>query len=67
MLVLARRLNESFVLPGLGVRVEVVAVKGNVVRLGIQAPPDVQVLRQELCDTACRRGAGLVRSNPDHT
>jgi carbon storage regulator CsrA len=48
VLVLSRRLNEKIVLPGLGVTIEVVALKGNVVRLGIEAPPDVKVLREEL-------------------
>jgi carbon storage regulator CsrA len=48
MLVLSRRLNEKVVLPGLGVTVQVVSVKPGVVRLGIEAPPEVRVLRQEL-------------------
>ena len=48
MLVLSRRLNEKIVLPGLGVTLTVISVKGNGVRLGIEAPPDVQVLREEL-------------------
>jgi two-component system, OmpR family, response regulator len=50
VLVLSRRLNESIVLPGLGITVRVVAVKAGVVRLGIEAPPDVPVLREELVD-----------------
>jgi carbon storage regulator CsrA len=48
MLVLSRRLNEKVVLPGLNVTVQVVSVKAGVVRLGIEAPPEVQVLRAEL-------------------
>ncbi len=48
MLVLSRRLNEKLVLPGLNVTVQVVAVKNGVVRLGVEAPPSVQVLREEL-------------------
>ena len=50
MLVLSRRLNEKIVLPGLNVTIQVVAVKGGAVRLGIEAPPDVQVVREELLD-----------------
>jgi carbon storage regulator CsrA len=50
MLVLSRRVHDQLVLPELGVTVEVVAVHPGVVRLGIQAPPDVQVLRQELLE-----------------
>ncbi len=48
MLVLSRRLSEKIMLPGLNVTVQVVAVKNGVVRLGIEAPPDVRVLREEL-------------------
>ena len=50
MLVLTRRPHEKIVLPGLHVTLEVVAVKGGVVRIGIEAPPDVRVLREELVD-----------------
>ena len=48
MLVLARRLGEKIVLPGLGITVQVVGIKGNVVRLGIDAPPEVSVFREEV-------------------
>ena len=52
MLVLSRRLQEKIVLPGLGVTIEVVAVQPGVVRLGIDAPPDVTILRSELFERA---------------
>jgi len=48
MLVLSRRLNEKVVFPALGVTVQVVSVKPGVVRLGIEAPSEVRVLREEL-------------------
>lgn len=48
MLVLSRRLNQKIVFPNCGVTLEVLGVKGNTVRLGIVAPPEVQVLREEL-------------------
>ena len=48
MLVLSRRVHEKIVLPGLGVTFTVISIKCNVVRLGIEAPPDVKVLREEL-------------------
>jgi carbon storage regulator CsrA len=48
MLVLSRRLNEKIVFPGLGITVQVVAVKPGVVRLGIEAPSAVSVFRQEI-------------------
>lgn len=52
MLVLSRRLNEKILLPGVQVAVQVVAIKPGAVRLGIQAPPDVTVLREEVPDRA---------------
>jgi carbon storage regulator CsrA len=48
MLVLSRRLGESIVLPGLGITVRVVDVQGKVIRLGIEAPREISILRQEL-------------------
>lgn len=48
MLVLSRRLNEKIVLPGLGVTVQVLSIKRGVVRLGIEAPPDISVCREEV-------------------
>jgi carbon storage regulator len=48
MLVLSRRLHEKIVLPGLNITIEVVAVRGNAIRLGIQAPSQVRVVRREL-------------------
>jgi carbon storage regulator CsrA len=48
VLVLSRRPHEKIVLPGLGITIQVVAVKPGVVRLGIEAPADVQILREEL-------------------
>jgi len=47
MLVLTRRINETIVIEG-GIRVTVVAVHGDKVRLGITAPPSVRVDRHEV-------------------
>ena len=55
MLVLTRRPNESVLLLGLGITVVVLEVRGKSVRLGIEAPPSVRVLRSELIDPACVR------------
>jgi carbon storage regulator CsrA len=48
MLVLSRRLNEKIVLPGLSITVQVLDVRRGAVRLGIDAPPEVTVLREEV-------------------
>lgn len=48
MLVLSRRLEEKFLIPCIDATVQVLAIKSGVVRLGIQAPPSVAVLRAEL-------------------
>lgn len=48
MLVLSRRLNEKIVFPGIATAVTIVSVKPGLVRLGIEAPPEVAVLREEL-------------------
>jgi len=48
MLVLTRRVNEKVVLPSLGVTVQVLSARNGVVRLGVAAPAEVKVLREEL-------------------
>ncbi len=48
MLVLSRRLNERILLPTVPAAVQVVSIKPGVVRLGIEAPAQVPVLREEL-------------------
>lgn len=47
MLVLSRKLNEAIVIDG-RVTVTVVAVKGNRVKLGIEAPAEIGVHRREI-------------------
>ncbi len=50
MLVLSRRPSEKVVFPGLDASVQVVSVRGSTVRLGVEAPRDVAVVRGELLD-----------------
>jgi carbon storage regulator len=54
MLVLTRRISEEIVIAG-NIRVMVVAIKGQRVRLGITAPRAVPVVRLEL-DAECSAG-----------
>ncbi len=48
MLVLSRRKGEKIVFPAIGVRLELLRVQGNTVRLGIEAPQHIKILRDEL-------------------
>ncbi len=51
MLVLSRRVNERILIDG-DIRVSVLAIRGNQVRIGIEAPGSVKVIREELMVTA---------------
>jgi len=48
MLVLNRKRDQGIVISG-NIRIRVLSVKGNTVRLGIEAPSEVSILRNELC------------------
>lgn len=50
MLVLARKSGQKILFPTVGITVEVLATRGNMVRLGIDAPRSVKVLREEIQD-----------------
>jgi carbon storage regulator len=49
MLVLSRKLSER-ILIGPDIAITIVKIEGNQVRVGIEAPPDVTILRSELAD-----------------
>ena len=48
MLVLSRGKNQGIRFPGLGVSVEILEVAGNKVKVGVDAPMEVRILRDEL-------------------
>jgi len=50
MLVLSRQPGQKIVFPGLGISIEVLRSNGSVTKLGIEAPLDVQIMREELLD-----------------
>ena len=51
MLVLSRREKEKLLFPNLGITVEILRIAGRSVRVGIEAPQDVRVLRHEVADS----------------
>ena len=48
MLVLSRKIDQKVVLPGLDVTIQVVRCRASGVTLGIEAPPQIRILREEL-------------------
>lgn len=73
MLILSRKINESIVIDG-RITVKIVRLDGEIVKVGIQAPADVPVHRQEVYDeiqrsnkqalTTGRRAVPRIRSAP---
>jgi carbon storage regulator CsrA len=60
MLVLARRLHERIIIPAVMTAVEVTAVKPGFVRLGVEAPPEITVLREEVYLRGAADAAGAL-------
>lgn len=64
MLVLSRKVNENIVIDG-RIVVKVVRTEGNFVKLGIEAPADVPVHRQEIYDEIQKNNqAALTHGKP---
>ncbi len=53
MLVLTRKPGEQIVIDDGQIRITILAVKGDRVRVGITAPPDVRVDREEVHRRVC--------------
>ena len=47
MLVLSRKTDESIVIDG-GIKITIVEIRGNRIRLGIEAPKEIPIKREEL-------------------
>jgi carbon storage regulator len=61
MLILSRKVNESIVIDG-RIVVKVLRIEKESVKLGIQAPPEVPVHREEIHD-AIQKGKDKPRAN----
>jgi carbon storage regulator len=53
MLVLNRKLGERIVVPTCDVTITIVAIEGNIVRLGVEAPGSTPVHREEVWRRIC--------------
>ena len=49
MLILTRRIGETLIING-NIKVAILGVKGNQVRVGVDAPKDIEVHREEIYD-----------------
>jgi len=48
MLVLSRRPSQAVLFPASDIRPHVLEIKGNTVKIGVEAPPGVRILRHQL-------------------
>lgn len=56
MLVLSRRIDQKVTFPGLGITVQILGVKGSNVKVGVDAPLEIRVIRDELADQDLEKG-----------
>ncbi len=64
MLILTRKIGESIIV-GDNIRVVVLEVRGRQIRLGIEAPADIVVLREEIFNRLSNENIAAARFNPE--
>ena len=65
MLILTRRIGEKLVI-GDNVTVTILGVKGNQIRVGIEAPAEIQVHREEIYQRILKERAEAERADGNH-
>jgi carbon storage regulator len=65
MLILTRKIDEA-IRVGEDIRIVLVQIKGGQVRLGIECPPHVRVLREELYEAVRQENLKALSTDPAH-
>ena len=65
MLVLRRKVGESIIVDGV-ISISVLAVEGERVKIGINAPPDITIVREELLRDLTSDTPSVSTSAPQH-
>jgi carbon storage regulator len=60
MLILSRKVHQEIII-GEGISITIVAIRGKQVRVGIKAPPNVTIRREELEPLAAANGSAEPR------
>ena len=63
MLVLSRKINERIII-GKNIELEILGIRGGVVRLGIKAPREVSVVREELHEQLVQENRECANTSP---
>ncbi|GHT97359.1 carbon storage regulator [Spirochaetia bacterium] len=63
MLILSRKINEKIMI-GEDISVSIIEIRGDQVRLGVDAPKTVKVFRQEIFDAIRAENKAAVESKP---
>lgn len=61
MLVLSRKVGEKIVLADGLIVVSVARIQGGTVRIGIEAPADIPIVREEVVERLREKGEGVVK------
>jgi carbon storage regulator len=64
MLILTRKKDES-ILIGKNIKLKIISIEEGKVKIGIEAPKDVEILRKELLDTVEKENISAAESKMD--